>query len=200
MAIFNFFGNSTKHLAETIQSVNLRINEHNEYMSEQLGEINERLRRIEIMHKETSLQIEEIDSNLQGDGDEAIFVSALIALADIVEDFYYFAAEDKGSSNQGSLNQGLSNQGSALFEQALMMWNSAKNRLEAAGLTIIDTTDEPFDFNIHSIKGTAWDDNLPAGYVIKTIKCGYIFKDEIIRQAAVIVNKQEINKEGIIYL
>ena len=174
MAILNFFKNSTKHLAEvTAQNVEDRMSEH-------LRDINERLRRIESKQKETSLQIEEIDNYLQGDSDETVFISALIALADIIEDFYYFAAGDKDSP---------------LFEQAQMMWNAARNKATTAGLTIIDTALEPFDFNIHSVEGTAWDDSLPAGYVIEILKCGYIFKDEIIRQAAVIVNKQEINKK-----
>ena len=70
----------------------------------------------------------------------------MIALADIIEDFYYFAAEDENSS---------------LFEQAQMMWNAAKNKAETAGLTLIDTADEPFDFNVHSVKGTAYDESLP---------------------------------------
>ena len=171
MAIFKFLKNSAKHIADiTAQNVDDRMSGH-------LTEINERLRKIEIRQKETSLQIEEIDNHLQSGSDEAVFISALIALADIIEDFYYFAAED---------------QDSPLFEQAQMMWNAAKNNAETAGLTIIETAGEPFDFNIHSIEDTEWDESLPAGYVIKTLKCGFFFKDEVIRHAAVIVNKQEI--------
>ena len=193
MAIFNFLENLAKRLANIIAQdlddrmnghlaeINDRMGEHiteiNERMSEHLSEINDRLRRIETKQKETSLQIEEIDNHLQSDGDETVFISALIALSDIIEDFYYFAAEDENSP---------------LFEQAQMMWNAAKNKAETAGLTLIDSADEPFDFNIHSIKGTAYDESLPTGYVIKTLKCGYIFKDELIRHAAVIVNKQEV--------
>ena len=175
MALFGFLKKSAKHIADlTAQNVD-------DFMSERLNghftEVNERLRRIETRQKETSLQIEEIDSHLHGDGDETAFIGTLIALADIIEDFYYFAAEDKLSP---------------LFEQAEMMWNSAKNRAETAGLTLIEASGEPFDFNFHSIHGTASDDGLPTGYVIKTLKCGYIFNNEIIRQAAVIVNKQEV--------
>ena len=175
MAILNFFKNSARHLADlTAQKVDDRMTER---LNGHFAEINERLRKIETRQKETSLQIEEIDNLLHGDGDETVFVSALIALADIVEDFYCFAAEDKSSP---------------LFEQAEMMWNTVKNKVETAGLTLIETSGEPFDFNYHSIQGTASDDTLPTGYVIKTLKCGYTFNNEIIRQAAVIVNKQEI--------
>ena len=185
MGIFDFFKNPAKNLAErTAQNVEERMSgrfaKMDELISGHLAEINERLRKIEIGQKETSLQIEEIDSNLHGDSDESVYISALISLADIIEDFYYFALTDMGS---------------ALFEQAQIMWDAARNKIENAGLTIIDPASEPFDFNFHSIQGTAWDESLPAGYVIKTLKCGYIFKDEVIRQAAVIVNK-----EGVIYL
>jgi len=170
MAIFNIFENSEKRLADKLaQNIDERLGGH-------FSEINERLRRIESKQKEASLQIEEIDSFLQGDGDETVFVSGLIALADIIEDFYYFAAKDEGSP---------------LFEQALMMWNLARNKIETAGLTIIDAAGEPFDFSIHSIEGTEWDDSLPADYVVQTIKCGYIFKDEVLRRATIIINKQE---------
>ena len=171
MASFKFLENSARHLAElTAQKVETG-------MTAYFTEINERLRKIEIKQKETSLQIEEMDSNFHSDGNESVFIDALITLADIIEDFYYYALEDKDSP---------------LFEQAQMMWNTAKNKAETTGLTIIEAAGEPFDFNIHSIKGTTSDDSQPAGYVIKTIKCGYIFKNEVLRQAAVIVNKQEV--------
>ena len=110
--LFKFFKNSAKHLAEiTAQNVDDRISGH-------LAEINERLQKIEIRQKETSLQIEEIDNYLQGDGDETVYISALIALADIIEDFYYFAAGD---------------QDSPLFEQAQMMWNAEKTKRKPQG-------------------------------------------------------------------
>ena len=189
MAIINFFRKPAKHSAEQIaQNIDDNINKH-------FAEVNERLRRIENLQKETSFQIEEIDNSLQSGDDETVFISALIALADIIEDFYCYAAGDKESSNQG-----LSNQSSALFEQAQMMWNMTRNKVETAGLTIIDPVDEPFDFNFHSIECTAWNVNLPEEYVIKTLKCGYIFNDEVIRRAAVIVNKQEIGNQEVIYL
>jgi molecular chaperone GrpE (heat shock protein) len=172
-----FFKTFAKKFAD-IAAQNSRIEEHLAGMAVQNLEINERLRRIETRQKETNLQIEEIDNYLQNDNDETVFIESLIALADIIEDFYYFAAEDKDSP---------------LFEQAQMMWNAAKNKAETAGLSIIDADCEPFDFNIHSINGTIWDDSLPAGYVMQTLKCGYIFKDEVIRHAAVIINKQELS-------
>jgi len=174
MSIKNFLQKFSNEIAEkTAQNVD-------ECFDKRLAEISGRLQIIENRQKETSLQIEEIDNLLQSDNDENIFISALISLTDIIEDFYHYAAADKDSE---------------LFEQAQMMWNAAKNKTEAAGLSIIDSDEEPYDFNIHSTESTEWDDSLPSGYITKILKCGYIYKDEVIRRAAVIVNKDNEDEE-----
>jgi molecular chaperone GrpE (heat shock protein) len=148
------------------------------------------LRRIEIKQKETSIQLEEIDNSLQN-GSETALVDALIALTDTVADYYFFASGDEGSP---------------LFEQAQMMWNRAKNAAEAAGLEIIEPDNEPFDFRLHSVESVGQDINIPSGYAIKTLKFGYIYKGEVVRRAAVVVNKiEKIDNEietppNIIYL
>jgi len=170
MAFFDFFWEKIKYFTDT--SAQNAVSGVNEY----LAETNERLRRIETKQKETSIQLEEIDEFLQNGGDETVFIDALIALTDTIGDFYFFAAED---------------QDSPLFEQAQMMWNRAESAAEAVGLEIIDAGNEPFDFRLHSVESAEQDINIPNGYVIKTLKFGYIYKDEVIRRAAVIINKIE---------
>ena len=147
-------------------------------INENLAEMAERLRRIETKQKETSIQLEEIDDFLQTGGSESALVESLTALVDTIGDFYYFAADDEGSP---------------LFDQAQLMWNAARSAAAAAALEIIDAESEPFDFRFHSVESAEQDDNLPNGYVIRTLKCGYIYKDEIIRRAAVVVNKSTAN-------
>ena len=170
MAFMNFFRKKAEHPVNTTVQENADPG-----INERLAEISERLRRIENKQKETSLQLEEIDDFLQrGDSNESVLVNALTALSDTIGDFYYFAAADADSP---------------LFEQARMMWNAAKSEAEAAGLEMIDACHEPFDFRRHSAEGTEQDDDMPNGYVIKTLKCGYVYKDEIFRRAAVVVNK-----------
>ena len=172
MAFFNFFGKKTK------QSIDTTAQNFNPGIDERLAEINERLRKIENRQKETSLQLEEIDEFLQGGGNEPALVEAVIELSDIVGDFYYFAAAEADSP---------------LLEQARMMLNAAKNAAEAAGLEIIEAGDESFDFRLHSAESTEQEDDMPNGHVIKTLKCGYIYRDKIIRRAVVVVNKKSIN-------
>jgi molecular chaperone GrpE (heat shock protein) len=169
MAFFDFFWEKIKYYADTTaQNVIFGINEN-------ATEINERLRRIETKQKETSIQLDEIDNSLQN-GSETALVDALIALADTVADYYFFAAEDESSP---------------LFEQARMMWNKAKNAAEAAGLEIIEPDNEPFAFRLHSVESAKQNIDMPNGHVIKTLKFGYIYKGEVIRRAAVIVNRIE---------
>jgi len=98
---------------------------------------------------------------MQSNGGTALLVDTLITLVDIIGDFYYFAAADPFSP---------------LFDQAQMMKNAAKNALETAGLLIIDSANEPFDFRLHSVETTGEDNGIPNGYVIRTLKCGYIYK------------------------
>ena len=170
MAFLDFFRNKTKPLDDaSFQSAVYGITEH-------LTEISERLRRVETREKEIGLQLEGIDDLLHTGGEENILVDALISLADTIGDFYYFAVTDSHSP---------------LLEQAQMMWNKAKSTAEAAGLEIIDGDNEPFDFRLHSAESAERDDDIPDGFIIKILRCGYIYKNEIIRRAVVIVNRND---------
>jgi molecular chaperone GrpE (heat shock protein) len=172
MAFFDFFWKRIKYYTD-ISAKDAAFS-----VKESLGEIKERLRRIETRQKETSIQLEEIDNFLQDGGNETALIDALIVLADTIGDIYFFAAAE---------------QGSPLFEQASMMWNKAKSAVEAAGLNVIDARNEPFDFRLHSAESAMQDMDIPNGYVIKTLKFGYIYQDKVIRRAAVIINKIEKN-------
>ncbi|MCL2834576.1 MAG: nucleotide exchange factor GrpE [Treponema sp.] len=180
MAFFDFFWKKAKELADTSAQNTVRgIGGHLEETNGYFAELSERLRRIETKQKETSLQLDEIDNFLQSGGTENSLVDALAALFDIIGDFYYYAArEEQGES-------------SPLLEQAGMMWSAAKNAMETAGLEIIDAANVVFDFRLHSADSAEQDNSLPNGYVIRTLKHGYIYKDEVIRRALVVVNKKE---------
>jgi len=195
MAFLDFFWKRAEQLAgSTAQNIDSGISERFAEAGEYFTDIRERLRRIETKQKETSLQLEEIDDFLQNSGNESALVDSLMALVDTIGDFYYFAAADEDSP---------------LFQQAQLMWNAAKNAAGSAGLEIIDACSEPFDFRFHSVESTGQDNSVPNGYVIKTLKCGYRYNDEVIRRAAVVANKlaadeadpgSNIDAPNIIYL
>ena len=181
MAILDFFSKKTSKSTGG-EKKDPGIDDHFAEIKGILAEQSERLQRIEIKQKETSLQLEEIDSFLQDGGNDNVLVDALIALSDTIGDFYYFASEDTESP---------------LFEQAQMMWNAAKNTAMAAGLDIIEAGVEPFDYRFHSAESAEQDINIPNGYVIRTLKCGYIYKEQIIRRVSVVVNKTGIPDDDL---
>lgn len=178
MAFLDFLRKELKYYTETAaQNVVSGINES-------LAELDERLYKIETKQKETSLQLEEIDEFLQDNGNKNALIDALITLIDIIGDFYFFAVADAQSP---------------LFEQAQMMWNTAKNAAKSAGLEVITAANEPVNFYLHSIESAESNFDMPNGYVIKTLKCGYIYQNEIIRRAVVMVNKIETPNNNFIF-
>jgi len=182
MAFFDFYWKKIKYYTD--QSAQNAVSGIKEFLAGTnafLAETNERLRKIETRQKETSIQLEEIDNLLQDGGNEAALIDTLTALADTIGDFYFFAAADPDSP---------------LFEQASMMWNSARSAVEAVGLEVIDAENEQFDFRLHSAEGIEQDIDIPNGYVIRTLKFGYIYQDKVIRRAAVIINKIEQNEQN----
>jgi len=177
MAFFDFYWKKIKYYTDSsAQNAVSGIKEFLAGTNQFLAETNERLRKIETRQKETSIQLEEINDFLQNNGDEDALIDTLISLADTIGDFYFFAAADRDSP---------------LFEQARMMWNGAKSAVEAVGLEVIDADNEQFDFRLHSAQSTEENIDMPNGYVIKTLKSGYIYRDKVIRRAAVIINKIE---------
>ena len=160
------------------QLADVSANNINAVINERFADINERLRKIENIQKETSLQLDAMDEALHGSADdsenEKALVDVLITLMDTIGDFFHYAASVSDT---------------ALYEQARMMWDSAINTAKTTEVQIINPFNEPFNFLLHSAESADHDINLPNGYVIKTLKCGFIYREKIVRRASVIVNK-----------
>ena len=176
MALFDFFWKRAKQLADTSAQNAVSVINGN------IAPIYEYLRRIEVKQKETIIQLEDIDdalhSAVDADGAPAL-IESFITLTDTINDFYFYASADEGSP---------------LFEQARMMWETAKNAATKAELEIFEAANEPFNFLLHSAENTEEDADIPEGYVIRTLKCGFAYREKIIRRAVVIVNKTADNK------
>lgn len=132
------------------------------------------LRKTEMGQKEAVLQLDELSSQLLDDSGEQALAAALISVIDAIEDFYRLTPE-----------------ASAMFAQAQMMWHVAMKAAAAGGLEVINPKNQPPDFKRHKIESTTNDPAAPNGYVVNTLKCGYIYKNELLRPAAVLVNKKE---------
>lgn len=143
-----------------------------------LNTLGSRLDKIENRQKETMLQIDDIDNFLQEDNNQDGLPEALMALIEIIYDFYLYAGQD-----------------SALYEQAQMMLNKAKKSAESVGLEVVGGKGEVFDFRLCTVQGTDDAPDLPDGCITQVLQCGFIFKDEILRRAVVVVNKKTGNDE-----
>ena len=142
------------------------------------------IEKIESKQKETMLQLEDIDSLLQeelenrdnnnnGNGnDNNGLPKALMALIETIYDFYLYVEP-----------------GTPLFDQAEMMFGRSVKTAKDVELEVIVDEGANFDFRLHTAHGTEEEPNLPDGHIVKTLQCGFIYKDEILRRAVVIVNK-----------
>ena len=178
MKILDYFFKNKKDDEKIIRSFLLKLNSNikNRFQGtdRQLSMIKTYLSRLEAKQKETSIQLEDIYDFLQsiGDDKETPLIEALIAMLDIIESFYRYAAE-----------------GTPLYTQAQMMWKNAISSAEDAGLSCINDTDIPIDFARHEVLKTENMPDMPHGHIIKTLQCGYVYNNNIIRRAKVIINK-----------
>lgn len=137
------------------------------------------LKKVELRQKEVILQMDSLSESLAEDEFDEInmLIEAIIDILDIIEDFYRFALNSPDSPYAG---------------QALMMWQNAQSSAKANGLEVIDKEGEAFDFRRHSAEGTGIsgsNEGHPAGCIVKTLKCGYEYKGNVLRRASVIVSK-----------
>jgi len=140
----------------------------------ELREMSDTLRRIENRQKEAALLLEDIDSALQED--DSRLIHALIGILDMIHGFVAFAGKSKDD---------------ALLTQARMMYDSGRRAAHDAGLEVICAEGVSFDHRLHAIAATDHHQDLPNGYVIQTIRPGYLHNDKILRLADVAVNKTE---------
>jgi len=144
-------------------------------MNHYMQQMAQALHKVETRQKETILQLDEISDRLQDDNDEHALAMALISAIDIIEDFYRLTIDDPH-----------------LSAQSQMMWSAAMKAATAGGLEAIDNQGQLPDVKRHSIESTAYDPTMPNGVIIKTLKCGYLYKNEVLRTAAILLNRKEV--------
>ncbi len=153
------------------------------------SEVNKNMVKIHKSQKEINYNIEEINEFIQdykGEREDETkkendsLIKTIISIVDMVEDFYVF---------------NLSSGDSAMKSSAEMIWNSVLKKISLSGLVrIYDEKTKP-DVIYNTIIALEEDLSIPNGYIIKTIKSGYIYKNKVIRKSSVIVNKLEKREE-----
>ncbi len=133
------------------------------------------LRKLSLGQKEVNLQLEEINELLEAPEDgENKLAAALINTTEQIENFYRLVYGDEASP---------------LYRQAAMMWEAALGNLRRAGITAIEG-EGIIDLRLHAPAGTDFDGEKPEGFILKTVECGFIYKDKVVKRASVIVNKR----------
>lgn len=103
---------------------------------------------------------------------------ALVVAADLIEDFYVFAA--KGEDAQ-------------LAAQAGLMWRTLEKELTNAGLCRIADENTPFNDRLNHLEGVTAAGDEPEGFITNVIRSGYMYQNKVYRKSSVIVKKSEVN-------
>lgn len=114
--------------------------------------------------------------------ERAELAKALIAAADLVEDFYVYYKEHYDVS---------------LSAQSELMWKTICKAMAGAGLIRIADENTPFDMHLNSIEGTTHNDAFQNGFIVKVLKSGYIYNNTVYRKSIVVVNRLEEEEKKV---
>jgi len=115
---------------------------------------------------------------VDNESEKLLFVKGLISILDQFEDFYKFM----NSSDNTWKSQ---------FD---MVWKNIENILMSMGISRIENINTIFNSKINSAKSVVNNDFLQEGMITEVLRCGYMYKSNIIRKAEVVINKN--SKEG----
>ena len=101
-------------------------------------------------------------------------VNGFITILDQIEDLYRFSA--KSSEESWS-------------KQHELLWNNISNELLSIGIMKIDGKNALFNKDLQipvEVRSSPWHGD---GIVIEVLRCGYVYKTNVLRKAKVVVNK-----------
>ncbi|MDR1587705.1 MAG: nucleotide exchange factor GrpE, partial [Treponema sp.] len=137
-----------------------------------------------------SLQIEEIYDLVKEQDTRALqeavdaektranqLVFAAISLADLLEDFYAYAGQS-GSEE--------------LTHQAKLLWENAGGILSGRGVFRFGEEGQPMNPQIHTVKASV-ESPLPREQVVQVLQSGYVYRNVLLRKAAVVVSRGQEN-------
>lgn len=140
-------------------------------------------------HSTIEMQVEEMYAILEEQKEEASqedlkklekerLVQALIVAADLIEDFYVYAAKSDDLQ---------------LANQAGLMWRTLSKELTNAGLCRITDESTPFNAQLNHLEGVTAIGDEPEGFITNVLRSGYIYQNKVYRKSSVIVKKAEVN-------
>lgn len=103
-------------------------------------------------------------------------VNGFIAILDQIEDLYRFSA--KSSEETWS-------------KQHELLWNNISNELLSIGIMKVDGEGAQFNKNLQIPVEVRSNPEYEDSIVIEVLRCGYIYKTNVLRKAKVVVNKRD---------
>ncbi|GHU41946.1 hypothetical protein FACS1894190_10650 [Spirochaetia bacterium] len=150
------------------------------------------LKDLQKKQTDVSLQVEEIYDILKEQDTKVLeaayaaekeradkLVLAAIAICDLLEVFYTFARQ---SGNE------------ALNHQAGILWEQSGYRLYENNIVRIGAEGQPLNPQIHTVQKSV-ESHLPCEQVLEVLQSGYLYKNAIIRKAAVVVSGGQAEPE-----
>jgi molecular chaperone GrpE (heat shock protein) len=132
--------------------------------------------------KEKDRYIAEQKGKLASCGEEKLsLVRGLVAVVDQLEDIYRYA---------------LKNEQDGWSRQMRLLWHETAAILLRQGITRIEGENALFDPWLHAAVLVKEDNSFPGGMVLEVLRCGYIYRSELLRKAQVIVNKTDGGRES----
>lgn len=142
-----------------------------------IAKFNKKQSTIEMQVEEMCALLEQQQETNQEDTKELemeLLVQALIVAADLIEDFYIYAA--KCGETQ-------------LASQAGLMWRTLAKEMATAGLCRIEDENTPFNPRLNHMEGVTANGDVPEGFITNVLRSGYIYQNKVYRKSGVIVKK-----------
>ncbi|HCS73083.1 MAG TPA: nucleotide exchange factor GrpE [Clostridiales bacterium] len=142
----------------------------------------------------TNLQLEEITGQLEEHRDknsdkeqlkEELYlaeeekqnlINGFILIMDQIEDLYRFST--KSSEESWS-------------KQLELLWDNISNELLSIGIMKIEGENAQYNKNLHIAAEVRYCPEYEDGIILEVLRCGYVYKINVLRKAKVVVNKRE---------
>ncbi len=131
--------------------------------------------------KEKDKQITELRNTIAAAEEERLsLVQGLISTLDQLEHIYRYALKNE----QGNW-----------FEQLQLVWSNTSVNLLPLGLIRIEGENTLFDARLHAAVQVKEEINIQNGMILEVLRCGYMYQNQVLRKAHVVVNKNNRGDE-----
>lgn len=158
--------------AETVENEE-NINEEAQKLSAELADLNQKFLRV-------AADFENYKRRTTQEKNELLSYSNAKLVSDLLPIIDNFQLALKNSSDNEEVK--------SFLKGVEMIYTQLMGVLEGAGLKVIETVGQPFDPNKHEAIMQVADDSVDDDTVVEEVRCGYQFKDKVLRPSMVKVS------------